>query len=68
MRFNHAGSHSRARNDRSRSLAQPAGLALVWLRGTDVVFSNVAGSKCCKWLFAETGLKITIIPKWVSFQ
>lgn len=68
VRLNHTRRHSRARSDRSHLLTQPAGLALLWLRGTDVVFSSVADSNCCKWLFAETGLKITVIPKWVSFH
>lgn len=57
MRLNHDRNHRRARNDRSCLLNQTARLAFVWLRGTDVVFSDVADSKCCKWLFAETELK-----------
>lgn len=38
-------------------LSEPITKAGVWLWGTDVSFSDVTDSKCCKWLFAEAELK-----------
>lgn len=38
-------------------LSEPISKAGVWLWGTDVGFSDVTDSKCCKWMFAEAELK-----------
>lgn len=38
-------------------LSELGSTAGVWLWGTEVGFSDVTDSKCCKWLFAEAELK-----------